>query len=153
MFYLSEYLESNRDEYYDRLLDVTNNNDWQGWIEFFLAGIIKQANNNTEKAKRIKLLYETLKTAFREATHSEFSTAALDTFFQKPIINSTDFFKRSGITTAATANTILRKLYEDGYLHLNRQGTGRAPSVYSLPELLNTAEGREVFPVKTRVLK
>lgn len=152
MFYLSEYLESNRDEYYDRLLAVTKENDWQGWIEFFLAGIIKQANSNTEKAKRIKLLYETLKAAFRETTHSEFATPALDTFFSKPIINSTDFFKRSGISTAATANTILRKLYDAGYLHLMRQGSGSAPSVYSLPELLNTSEGREAFPVKTRVL-
>ena len=153
MFYLSEYLESNRDEYYDRLLAITNNNDWQGWIEFFLAGVIKQATDNTEKAKRIKLLYETLKTAFRETTHSEFATAALDTFFSKPIINSTDFHKRSGISTAPTSNSILRKLHDAGYLTLIRKGRGQMPSVYCLPELLNTAEGRDAFEIRMKVLK
>ena len=149
MFYLSEFLESNRDIYYDKLLLITDNNDWHGWVEFFLIAIIEQANLNTDKAKRIKQLYEKLKQAFREATHSQFATAALDTFFSKPIMTSSDFFKRSNISTTATANTILRSLHKHGHISLLKEGAGRTPSVYALPELLNIAEGREVFPLVT----
>ena len=34
-FYISEYLESHRDEYYDRLLAVSRDDDWSGWWPFF----------------------------------------------------------------------------------------------------------------------
>ena len=35
MFYLSSYLEANRDEYYLRLRQVSLKQDWNSWIEFF----------------------------------------------------------------------------------------------------------------------
>ena len=41
MFYLSAYLESHREIYYDRLRRISAEGDWDGWIEFFLeAGIV-----------------------------------------------------------------------------------------------------------------
>src|SRR3546814_19100992 len=50
-FYLSEYLESHRDEYYDRLLAVSRDGDWTGWCEFFLRAIVAQAEANQLKAQ------------------------------------------------------------------------------------------------------
>ncbi len=35
MFYLSSYLEKNRDEYYQRLRAITELGDWDSWIELF----------------------------------------------------------------------------------------------------------------------
>ena len=40
MFYLSEYLESHRDEYYARLKGISAEGDWNGWIAFFLRAMI-----------------------------------------------------------------------------------------------------------------
>ena len=42
-FYMSEYLESHRDEYYARLLAISRDDDWTGWVGFFLKGLIAQA--------------------------------------------------------------------------------------------------------------
>ena len=39
-FYLSEYLESRRDEYYNTLLDISQNDNWEGWITFFLQAVV-----------------------------------------------------------------------------------------------------------------
>ena len=36
MFYLSEYLENHREEYYQRLKGISVDGDWDGWIAFFL---------------------------------------------------------------------------------------------------------------------
>lgn len=98
MFYLSEYLEEVEQEYRDRLLAVTDHNDWQGWIEFFLTAIHIQAKRNNDKAKAIHDLYEKSEPVFRDLTKSQFSAAALDALFTKPIINSVDFMKISGIS-------------------------------------------------------
>ncbi len=40
MFYLSEYLESHRDEYYARLKGISAEGDWNGWIAFFLQAVV-----------------------------------------------------------------------------------------------------------------
>lgn len=98
MFYLSEYLEEIDQEYRDRLLAITDHNDWQGWIEFFLTAIHIQAKRNNDKAKAIHDLYEKSEPVFRDLTKSQFSAAALDALFTKPIINAVDFMKISGIS-------------------------------------------------------
>ena len=39
LLYLSAYFERHRDEYVDRLLGVSQSNEWEDWITFFLTGI------------------------------------------------------------------------------------------------------------------
>src|SRR5699024_6328632 len=46
MFYLSAYLERNREEYYQRLKAISAQADWNGWIAFFLQGVAIQAQDN-----------------------------------------------------------------------------------------------------------
>ncbi|HWW05711.1 Fic family protein [Collimonas sp.] len=145
MFYLSEYLESHREEYYDRLLLVTEQGDWQGWVEFFTEGVISQADTNLAKAQKMLALYNKLKPQFIEATRSQFAVPALDAFFRKPIINSTDFAKRAGIANRFTSNAILKTLTDLDLIQVFRAGAGRNPHIYMVSDLLNIAEGRDIF--------
>ncbi len=42
-FYLSEYLESHREEYYNALSEISKNNSWENWISFFSGqSLLKQ---------------------------------------------------------------------------------------------------------------
>ncbi len=144
MFYLSEYLESHRDQYYDGLLAITNDSNWQGWIEFFLGAIVLQADANLTKTKQILELYNTLKLRFIESTHSQFAVPALDAFFMRPILNATDFAKHSSIENRVTANGILKKLQQEKLILRLRESAGATPAVFALPDLINIAEGRHV---------
>jgi len=145
MFYLSEYLETHRDEYYDGLLAITSENNWHGWVEFFLQAIIIQSDINISKARNILGLYEKLKDNFIDITHSQYAVPALDTFFKAPIINTVDFYQLSGISNRMTANNLLKKLVDSQSIILLRRGQGRQPSVYAMPNLINIAEGRKVL--------
>jgi len=145
MFYLSEYLETHRDEYYDGLLAITSENSWQGWIEYFLQAIVIQSDTNISKARDILGLYEQLKDKFIHLTHSQHAIPALDAFFKVPIINTVDFYKLSGIPNRMTANNLLRKLIDSQSIILLKQGKGRQPSVYAMPNLINIAEGRRIL--------
>ncbi|MBT4663148.1 MAG: Fic family protein [Candidatus Marinimicrobia bacterium] len=145
MFYLSEYLETHRDEYYDGLLSISSENNWHGWIEFFLQAIVIQSDTNISKAKEILSLYDNLKDKFIDVTHSQYAVPALDTFFKIPIINTVEFYKLSGIPNRMTANNLLRKLVDSQSIILLKQGQGRQPSVYAMPNLINIAEGRKVL--------
>jgi len=100
-FYLSEYLESHRDEYYKALLDISENNNWEGWIIFFLQAVIEQSKENIAKAKEIMNLYEQKKQRITEITKSQFSIRILDALFVMPIFQSQDFIKISRIPKAS----------------------------------------------------
>lgn len=144
MFYLSSYLEQRRDEYYDRLLAVSQNDDWTGWCEFFLCAVEAQATENMGKVRKILNLYDELKPKVVEWTHSQYAVIALDWIFEHPVFGGPDFVKSVAIP-APTAKRILRILREQGMLKAVREGRGRQGAILSLPKLLNAAEGYNAF--------
>ncbi len=145
MFYMSEFLEEHRSEYYDRLLAITDRDDWHGWISFFLRGVIDQAEANLDKVRRIRDLYDDMRRRVVEITHSQFAMAAVDVLFTQPVISGTSFARRAGFNNRVTANNMLRQLEAEGVITRIREGGGRTPATYALPELINIAEGRPVF--------
>jgi Fic family protein len=144
VFYLSEYLEVNRQEYYDRLLAVSSKDDWTGWCEFFLRALVEQAGENEAKTRRILELYRKKKEVMVEATHSQYAIAALDFLFRQPVFSSSRFLAESRIP-APTARRILNLCHDNGFLKEIRKASGRRPAIFAFPELVNVAEGRSVL--------
>lgn len=143
-FYLSEYLESHRDEYYDRLLAISRDGDWTGWCAFFLRALIEQAQTNQTRVQAILELYHRRKDWIAAETHSQYAVRALDWFFRRPIFKSGDF-RASAEIPAPTATRILRVCRDGGMLRELRPGSGRRAAILCFPELLNIAEDRIAF--------
>ena len=144
MFYMSGYLEANREEYYDRLLAVSRDGDWSGWCAFFLKAVQTQAEQNLQKAKTMLDLYNRMKLTIAEISHSQFSIHVLDWIFEHPIFNGADFSNTSGIPKA-TAIRILRVLREGNVLQVWEKATGNKSAIYGYADLLNVAEGYSAF--------
>ena len=143
-FYISEYLESHRDEYYDGLLAVSRDDDWTGWCAFFLTAVTEQARANQQKVHDLLTLYDELRDWVVEETPSQFSGRALDWVFDKPIFRLIDFVNDAGIPKS-TARRLLNLFKSRGILKELIPGGGRRSAVLAFPELLNIAEGRKVF--------
>lgn len=139
-FFISEYFEQNREEYYERLLAVSRDDDWTGWCCFFLEGMAAQARENTRKARSIMQLYEMRKTWIIEKTHSQYAVHALDFIFRQPIFRSDHFWKSDDIPDQ-TARHILRTVRDELLVEI-RPASGRRSAAYAYAELLNIAEGR-----------
>lgn len=119
-FYLSEYLESHRDEYYKALHDISRNNNWEGWISFFLQAVIEQSKINIEKAEKIIDLYKQKKQRITDLTKSQFSIKILDALFIKPIFQSQDFIGLSKIPKAS-AFRYIGILEKNGVISSNKK--------------------------------
>lgn len=148
MFYLSEYLESNRSEYYQRLRDISENKDWNGWIAFFLKAIAYQAKENSKRVKEIMALYEDMKVKIHAVTHSQYSVYLLDAIFNKPIFRVTDTCKElhdKYKIHEKTVSDLLRQLKETNILKVLQVGSGRRSATLCFPKLINLAEGRHVL--------
>lgn len=144
VFYISEYLERERAEYYERLLAISRDGDWTGWCAFFLRAISGQAAANQARAREILHLYNARRDWIVEETHSQYGVRALDWIFSRPLFKTSDFVKNSEIPNP-TASRILRVLRDNGLLRVIDPASGRRPAIVAFPELLNIAEGREVF--------
>ncbi len=57
LLYLSAYLEATRQEYYARLLAVTQNGEWEAWLIYFLRGVAIQAEDAIGRIQRIDELF------------------------------------------------------------------------------------------------
>ena len=139
MFYISEYLETHREEYYAKLRAITEEHKWEDWVEFFLKAIVEQAKANSLKAKSILALYEKKKTRITEITHSQYSIKILDTIFAQPIFNTTDFIRHSRIPKAS-AMRLLQILRKAGILSTLKEGSGRRAEVMMFDKLINIVD-------------
>jgi Fic family protein len=127
-----------------RLLDVSGEDDWTGWCEFFLRALIAQAEENQTKAQEILSLYRERKDWVVEVTRSQYAVRALDWIFVRPIFRTSDFIESVDIPRP-TANRILREVRDQGLLREIRPASGRRGRILAFPTLLNIAEGKTAF--------
>ena len=142
-FYMSEYLEAHRDEYYERLLAVSRDDDWTGWCRFFLQALEKQADENTRKARAILDLYEERKHWIIERTRSQYAVPSLDFIFQQPIFRSPDFAKDQKVphhTARRILGMIRGELFTEWF-----PPSGSRPAIFAYEELLDIVEQKRTF--------
>lgn len=134
-FYISAFLEEEKDQYIERMRQVSLNGDWTGWCEFFLIALTEQAKRNLETAKAISQLYEDMKTVFRDTTNSQWAMTAQDYIFKNPVFRNSRFTGRSGIPTS-TAIRISRTLAEAGLLEELESASGQRAALYAFEPLI-----------------
>lgn len=135
LFYISAYFESDRETYYNSLLEITKIGDWHNWIEYFLFAVIKQAKKNIILAKEILTLYNTLKQEIVDLTRSKHAINILDFLFEKPVFTSSDFLNTLAVKRPVVMRNINR-LLEGKIISMTEKGSGSKPSLYRFERLL-----------------
>lgn len=87
LLYLSHYFKLHRTEYYDRLMAIRQRGDWEGWIRFFLDGVLQTAGEATETAERLFELREAHRGAVIENNLGQNGLRLLAHLFQQPLVN------------------------------------------------------------------
>ena len=54
LFFMSAYFHRHRLQYFEKLFQISKNNDWEGWIRFFLKGIIEDGEYQIKKMSSTK---------------------------------------------------------------------------------------------------
>lgn len=79
LLYLSLYFKQHRRRYYEALDRVRTGGDWEGWLRFFLAGVIEVSENTVRTTTR---LVETLRSDRDRALELSRSTAITGQVFE-----------------------------------------------------------------------
>ena len=134
-FYISGYLEDNKDQYIDTMRNVSENDDWESWCSFFLEAVEQQAINNLNVAEKIRDLYEEMKIVFTEILSSKWSGQVLDFVFTNPVYRNNRLTSSSGITPASAAR-FSKILLENKLIRIVEEAAGRRAALYSFEPLM-----------------
>jgi Fic family protein len=122
LLYLSDFFKKYRQEYYDRLNAFHEKDDIEGWLKFFLDGIIITAKEAVETSKKIiKLREEDMKRIFTLGRSLNKATLVFNHLFHTPLITIKDVEKITGLKNP-NALALINKLVNLGIL---TETTGR----------------------------
>lgn len=117
VLYLSHYFKRHRQAYYERLQAVRDAGDWEGWLRFFLDGVIEVSDQAANTARDILRMRE----AHRALIADNLGYAAgnghrvLETLYERPIVSANQVAEITG-TSYAAANNLVKRLESLGLL-------------------------------------
>jgi Fic family protein len=134
-FYVSPAIEERREEYIDRLREVSEHGAWTDWVSFFLEIVERQAEMNMEITDKITNLYGEMQEQFRSVLRSRWAQLALDYIFAKPVFRNAAFTSASGIPNQ-TAHRMNKQLIDSGLLTIIEPASGRRAALLAFTPLL-----------------
>jgi len=109
ILYLSLYFKSHRQEYYDHLQRVRTDGDWEGWLRFFLEGVISTSDEAVSTTRRILALFEKDRRQLEKLGRAAASAFRVHQYLQKkPISGIREIEKGLRLTYPTVADALDR---------------------------------------------
>lgn len=107
--YISYFLKKNRIEYYDRMTEVRNKDNYEQWIKFFLQAAYESAKDATEAIDKLNLLHDKNCTIIEKMGRSTKTAIRLFTYLEtNPIIDIQKTAKDLGIAFNTISDAVKR---------------------------------------------
>jgi Fic family protein len=139
LLYLSAYFEAHRQEYYDRLLAVSQRGEWEAWLRFFLTGVAEQACDAVERASQLQTLREEYRSLAQSSRAPSYTLQIVDLLFARPVVT----ISQVADTIHASFPSAMRHLASLERQGIVREITGKARNrVYQADAILRAIGGR-----------
>jgi Fic family protein len=138
LLYLSAYFERHRGAYYDHLLAVSQNGEWEEWLLFFLRGVSVEASDASRRAGKLFDLRETYRQRFQREGARANQLAAINHLFANPVTSIRELAEVLSVSFEA-ARRLVGSLEERDVLE---EITGRRRNrMYAAREILQVLQG------------
>ena len=116
-FYISNFFEKNRIDYYDCLSRVREKNDILTWILFFLNGVISTAQDAKNKFHQVVQLVKEYENILNRSVKGSWENKSkiLSAFYNEPILRVNQIIEKTNLSKA-TINNILKSFIENNIL-------------------------------------
>lgn len=133
--YLSEYIIKNKNDYYKKLRNVTENQDWEGWILYMLEMIKFTANKGLKRLNSITVLLEEMAAEIKSELPKVYSKDLIEILFRLPYTKR-QFLINAKLGTPKTVGNYLRALEQAGFLTSEKVGKEKLYLNHRLMKLL-----------------
>ncbi|MCX5867070.1 MAG: Fic family protein [Proteobacteria bacterium] len=141
ILYLSEFFDKFKDDYYQKLLGVSQKGAWPGWLEFFLRGVAHQARAALADARKIILLHAEYQTGLgRTKKIPGAAQRLIEEVFFNPVISVAGLSRKWNLPFNSVKKGVQR-LVEIGIL---RETTGKKRDrLFVAPKLMKLLTSQE----------
>lgn len=122
ILYLSRYIVQNKQDYYELLLKVTKDGDWESWICFMLDAIRITSEWTIDKVNAIVELQDKTTAHIKSELHKSYSYELVELLFEKPYLRTRDLQDRKLYKSRQAAISTLKSLEEIGVLESKTVG-------------------------------
>ena len=136
-YFISQYFERHRNEYYNSLENITKRNDWSGWIHFFLQSVVDHGNEMKHKVESLIALYTSGEFLALKNINSQHIKNYI---FKKPVFtvpSMIEYFEKHSIPLS-NKNDLHRVLSGSPDINVLSPGKGRRQTRYSCPKIIQT---------------
>ncbi|MDQ3003393.1 MAG: Fic family protein [Fibrobacterota bacterium] len=121
VLYLSGNIITRKTEYYRRLLAVTRDGDWEGWVVYFLEVVAETAKDTLDKAERIQIALREAVELIRREKPKIYSRELVEVLFSQPCCKVAHLVD-ANIASRQTAADYLKALEDMGLLRSEKSG-------------------------------
>ncbi len=122
LLYLSLFLKTHRQEYYEALQRVRTDGDWRGWLTFYIQGVAEVATTATDTARRIVRLFEEDNRRIHQLGKAAGSALRVHEFLKQRAVASVPTATKSLHLTKPTVAAAIERLVRLG---IAREFTGK----------------------------
>jgi Fic family protein len=106
LLYLSAFFEATHADYYDGLRGVSEKGDWLNWLQYFLNGVARQAEDAVSRAERINALLASWRNKLSGDPGAKVAFRMLDMLGGNPFVTPRGAEKHLGLAY----NTVMRAI-------------------------------------------
>jgi len=129
MLYLSAYLKTHQQEYYDRLTQVRVDGNYEAWLSFFLEGIISVSNQAVQTTRRLQQLERDDTDRLLSSNAGARSIQLLRLLMRQPVIRVKDVEKELSINYSI-ANRLIAEFEKIGIISQSNEGRRNRKFIY-----------------------
>ena len=111
--YVSEFMETHRRDYYEKLNNVSENNAWLEWIRFFLRAIREQVKVSKARVEKVERLHKDLHDQLPQF-NSIYASSFLEALFVQPVFTPQSISREAKIQNSQTNYNLVAKFVEAG---------------------------------------
>jgi Fic family protein len=138
LLYLSNFIEANRQEYYGRLLSVSQKGEWEAWLLYFLEGVGSQAEDASQRINRLQALRLTYHAQFAADRSRVNLQRVVDYLISTPITSIPQAQENLDLGSYTTIQRYIEKLDALGIV---REVTGnRRNRIYRADQIIKVLE-------------
>ncbi|MCW9057897.1 MAG: Fic family protein [Gammaproteobacteria bacterium] len=106
MLYISAYLKTHQQEYYDRLQQVRTDGNFESWVKFFLEGVVTVSEQVVQTTKRIQALERRDTDHILAGNVGHAGVLLLRKLMEQPVMRVKDVEKAVGVSYSKANNLI-----------------------------------------------
>lgn len=133
LLYISQFFEEHRRDYYDLLKGVSESEDWEAWIKFFLVAVRSQCDETQKTINKILSLYDEIKEKCLQIS-SPYAVKFTDLIFATPIFSFNSIRDQLGSKAHQTVYNLIEKFIALGVI--NEADDRKRNRRYEFPALL-----------------